>query len=419
MLQRQRPVVEAAPEEAGQSLLLHTLEQLLAIDATELRSALDRASDLLVPALRANKVDVFIYDPAADTLAAYGTSHTPLGQKQKALGLDRLPVSNGGRTVEVYLTGSPYMTGRAHEDPVVLKGLREGLGVRSMIVVPLDVNNERRGVVTINSVSEDLYTEADLRFLEAVSHWLAAIIHRTELAAQIRQHAVDEARRATAEQLVTVLAHDLGNRLTPAMGRIDIIRRRARREGNESYLQAAEAARKSLSQVSDLMRDLLDVSRIERGLFSLDISTFNMAAVAREIAEAMNAGGGNVIVRAPNELFINADAERVRQAVEDLVVNAVKHGPKGMPVQIDVEQEEWQEGEAVLITVKDEGSGIDPELLPKIFTPFSAGPHSTGLGIGLFLAHGIATAHGGALDVDSSPERGTTFCLRIPISQAV
>ena len=171
--------------------------------------------------------------------------------------------------------------------------------------------------------------------------------------------------------------------------------------------------------MNDLTRDLLDVSRLERGLFSLDISSFNMAAVAREIAEAMNAGGGNVIVRAPEEVFVNADAERVRQAVENLVVNAVKHGPKGMPVQIEVEQEAREEGEVVIITVKDEGPGIDPELLPKIFTPFSAGPHSTGLGIGLFLAHGIATAHGGALDVDLNPEKGTTFCLRLPVSPAV
>ncbi len=87
---------------------LTTLEGLLAIQAMDVRSALDQASDLVATALGADKVDVFLYEARIDTLVALGTSDTPMGRKQHALGLDRLPLSNRGKTVEVFQSGQPY-----------------------------------------------------------------------------------------------------------------------------------------------------------------------------------------------------------------------------------------------------------------------------------------------------------------------
>src|SRR5919199_2744273 len=80
-----------------QDRLLVTLERLLALEATDLGDTLRRTCDLVAEALGADKVDVFLHDPATETLAAAGTSDTPLGRRQHALGLDRLPLANGGR----------------------------------------------------------------------------------------------------------------------------------------------------------------------------------------------------------------------------------------------------------------------------------------------------------------------------------
>ncbi len=76
--------------------LLTTLEGLLAIQATDTKTALTEASQLVAETLNADKVDVFVYDPSVDTLIAVGTSNTPMGRHQVTLGLDRLAVSNGG-----------------------------------------------------------------------------------------------------------------------------------------------------------------------------------------------------------------------------------------------------------------------------------------------------------------------------------
>ncbi len=101
----------APGDSARHARLLTTLEGLLAIQTTEVRSALDQATDLVAKTLGANKVDVFLYDANIDTLVAMGTSNTPMGRQQHALGLDRLPLSNRGKTAAVFETGQPYLTG--------------------------------------------------------------------------------------------------------------------------------------------------------------------------------------------------------------------------------------------------------------------------------------------------------------------
>ena len=119
--------------------LLSTLQRLLELPAAEVKGTLNQASMLVAGALGADKVDVFLYDAPSASLIARGTSDTPMGRRQHELGLDRMPLANGGRTVLVYRTGDSFAGGRADEDPEMLRGVVEDLGVRSILLVPLDV----------------------------------------------------------------------------------------------------------------------------------------------------------------------------------------------------------------------------------------------------------------------------------------
>jgi hypothetical protein len=85
--------------------LLETLQRLLAIQATEMRPALTEAATLIAEALAADKVDMFLYQADSDSLVALGTSTTPMGKRQHELGLDRLPLANGGRAADAFGTG--------------------------------------------------------------------------------------------------------------------------------------------------------------------------------------------------------------------------------------------------------------------------------------------------------------------------
>src|SRR3954452_19351015 len=134
---------------------LTTLQRLLEIPAANVQTALTHAANAIADALRADKVDAFLYDDSRDSLVALGTSTQPLSTLQKKLGLDVLPVSNGGRVVHVYKTGKTFTTGRLDLDPEELRGPKEALGIRSKIGVALEVGGKRRGMMMIASLKPE------------------------------------------------------------------------------------------------------------------------------------------------------------------------------------------------------------------------------------------------------------------------
>ena len=408
--------------DGSQSRLLSTLEQLLAIEATSLDTALDRASTLLAEALASDKSDIFLYDVARNTLTARGTSKTPMGERQKKLGLDVLPIANGGSAVRVFLTGESYMSGQVDKDPDEIPGIKGPLGVKSTVAVPLSVGGERRGVLQVNSAEADKFTDEDLHFLEAASNWVGMVAHRAELVESIAQDVARRASIATAEELIEILAHDMNNYLTPIIGWVGIIRERAREDGNERYLTHAEAAHTSVRRLKELVKDLLDVRYLQYGLFSLSLQQVDLVELIAETLNTMQTSKLSTLLQVredlthPGSLLAEADAARVRQALENLLSNALKYSPETSVVQVEVSKETRDGREWATILVRDEGPGISDELMPKLFTRYGAGKESVGLGLGLYLAHSIAVAHGGTLTVDSSPGMGATFRLSLPLA---
>ena len=398
--------------------LLPMLERLLALPATEVKDTLDRASQLVTEALRADKVDIFIHDPHIDTLVALGVSNTPLGQHQRAIGMDRLPIANGGRAVSVFQTGMPYGTGRADQDPEELAGIKQGLGVRSTLAVPLDVETQRRGVLLVTSAQPDRFTENDLQFLQAVARWVGMVMQRAELVEQMTGEAAEQARRGVADELIMMLAHDLRAPLAPLKGRVEMLHSRAEREGRPRDMADAAAASRVVDRLQRMISDLLDVGRLEQALFALSVDVVDLTVLARQTADTLQGQGAEIHVRSPEGLVVEADQDRIRQALENLLGNALRHSPSGVPVVLELSAETRADGEWAVLTVRDEGPGIDPQLLPSLFTRFARGSGAQGLGLGLYLARGIAEAHGGTLTVESTPGKGASFRLGLPVARS-
>jgi signal transduction histidine kinase len=417
-----------APSAAGR--LLATLERLLELELAPagLQPALDAAAQLVAEALGADKVDAFLHDPAIDSLVAVGTSDTPMGRKQHAIGLDRLPLANGGRLVEAFRSGASYRTGRADEDPDELVGITRGLGIRSQLAAPLAVGGEQRGLLAAACATPERFTEDDLRFLEAAARWVGIVAHRAELAERVAADAAAAARRTAADELIAVVAHDLNNLLAPLQARLDLLRRRAGRLPAEQVAAHAEGAAVAVERLRRFVGTLLDAERLERGVFAIALEPVDLAALARETAEALAPALGAVRVQAPPQLVAPADAARVRQALENLLANALRHSPPGGEVQLTVTAETLPPGAApagaapsgpcVVLTVTDQGPGIPPEVLPRLFERFARGPESAGLGLGLYIAQQVAAAHGGTLSVDAGRRRGASFRLVLPVSES-
>lgn len=411
----------APREDIPDDRLLYTLERLLEIESASVDDALDQVTQLVADALHAEKVDAFLLEGTVQTLVARGTSDTPLGRKQRALGLDRLSVANGGRTVQVFQSGATFLGGHGEQDTEELVGIREGLGIRSQAAVPVPMGAAARGVLIATDTRPDVFSERDLRFLEAVARWVGMVARRAELIEQVAEQAREQGRRMAAEELVTVVAHDLRNYLTPLKARIDLIARRAERRRQRRDVADAEIAARELDRLSRMIANLLDVGRIEQGVLALTLQPVDLTELAQETAEALSAPGSRIEVLAPEELIAIADLERIRQALENLVANALRHSPENQPVTVTVAQERWhgavgRDVEWCTISVSDSGPGIAPEVLPRLFSRFAPGPGSPGLGLGLYLAYQIARTHGGTLSVDSIPGQGATFVLRLPVA---
>lgn len=398
-----------------QTKYLAILERLLAIQATSIQPALDEAATFIAEAVNADKVDTFLHEPAHQTLVAVGTSLTPMGAKQRALGLDRLALANRGRTVEVFETGRAYHSGQVQDDDQELPGIREGLGVRSSIIVPLDITGVRRGAVQASSSRREAFQDEDVAFLRTVARWVGLVIQRAELVDRIAREAGEQARRLAAEELVTVLAHDLRNYLSPIMSRVYLLRVHAEREGRQRDVHDAEALTRGLTRLQRLISDLLDVARIEQGVFSVVRQAIDVSELARETVAAMVTPQFNVDVDAPEEVIAEVDPDRIRQALENLLVNARRHA-QGSPVLVQVRREPSREGDVAVVSVQDQGPGIPPELLQRLAQRFVRGRRPGGLGIGLFLARRIAEAHGGRLEAASRLGQGATFRLIFPIA---
>jgi two-component system, OmpR family, sensor kinase len=234
-----------------------------------------------------------------------------MGHRQHALGLNRLPLSNGGSSAKVFTSGENYLTGHSEDDPDEVPGIVHALGVRSTIATPLHVAGEPRGVLSVVSATPDRFDEGDLRFLSAASGWLGLVAGRAESVERITDAASERARQVASQELITVLAHDLRNYLTPIKMRIDLMRRKAQREGRTADIADISDASNAIQRLDGLIGDLLDVGRLEQGAFSVDLNLLDLADLVRETVALQRVQVIEIDVDAPEDLMICGDRGRL------------------------------------------------------------------------------------------------------------
>jgi signal transduction histidine kinase len=397
---------------------LTTLQRLLEIPGLDLHTALVHASNALADAFSADKVDAFIYDEARDSLAALGTSTQPLSNLQKNLGLDVLPISNGGLVVRVFQSGEVLRTPDAQQEADELKGIKEGLRIRGLLAVPLSIASKRRGVIAIASLEPDFFGHADEAFVKAAATWVGVVAHRAELMEEIGRNALEQGRRAAADELITVLAHDVRNYLAPISERLYLLRHDAEKREDKTASEHAQRALRSVTGLSKLVTNLLDVARLDRGLFDLDLEPVDLVAIAEEAAGILSRPDHPVIVEASSAVLIAADRVRLRQCLDNIISNALGYSPRSAPVNVFIDEYNEDGIRWARVEVVDEGPGVPQEMLAHIFDRFVSGRvKSGGMGLGLYLANRIAQAHGGRIHVESEPGKGARFKLSLPLHQ--
>ncbi|HSD18900.1 MAG TPA: ATP-binding protein [Anaeromyxobacter sp.] len=244
-----------------------------------------------------------------------------------------------------------------------------------------------------------------------------------ELAAERKraEEALREADRRKTEFL-GVLSHELRNPLAPIRNAVWLLDRAE--PGGEQARRAKQIVQRQIDHLSRIVDDLLDVTRITRGKIDLQKGRVDLAELVHRTVEdykALFTARGVELVQHLGSLsvWLDADATRISQAVGNLLQNAAKFTERGGRVEVAVTRE--PHGTA-LVRVRDDGLGIVPEILGRIFDPFTQGDDSLhrsrgGLGVGLSLVKGFVELHGGSVEARSDGRgRGAEFLIRLPVA---
>ncbi len=244
-----------------------------------------------------------------------------------------------------------------------------------------------------------------------------------------RLHESEREARAEAEkanrlkdEFLATLSHELRNPLNVILGYAEVLLRSEEARASQFVRRAAEILKRNALAQSQLVRDLLDLSRLHIGKLSLNRELVSLMTIINNAVETV---GGDVAAKqialkveaGEDVIFVNADPLRLEQIIWNLLNNAVKFTPSGGTITIRVGSENDQ---AILI-VEDTGQGIEPEFLPHVFEMFrqadasSSRPHS-GMGIGLALVRQLIDLHGGTVAVASVVGQGAKFTIQLPVS---
>jgi signal transduction histidine kinase/CheY-like chemotaxis protein len=301
-----------------------------------------------------------------------------------------------------YLISMPVVSGE-HGYPQMQQAVR---------ISPLSREGRVIGTLTIiEDVTERVAREAELQ---------AQIEARTRLLAS-EKLARSEAERANRlkDEFLATISHELRNPLNAIMGWAHMLQVGNLNEANME--RAVETIYRNAKSQSQLVSDLLDVSRIISGKLRLDMSAVDLIYIVNaaidSIRPAVDAKGIQLQpMLDPSAGLISGDADRLQQVVWNLLTNAVKFTPKGGKIQVKVQRINSH----VEIVVSDSGVGISKEFLPYVFDRFRQADGSTtrihgGLGLGLSIVRQLVDLHGGSVGVESKGEgKGATFTITLP-----
>ena len=235
-----------------------------------------------------------------------------------------------------------------------------------------------------------------------------------------RQEA-EQANRLKDEFLAT-LSHELRSPLNAIVGWLHIARRYS--EGNPELERALDTIERNARAQTQIINDLLDMSRIMTGKVHLDMRQVNLHQVIEAAVEAIRAAAEAKCIELdcrldPNLTTLRGDPNRLQQVLWNLLTNAVKFTPAGGSVSVTLEQID----SSAQISVQDTGVGIAPAFLPYVFDRFRQADASTtrrygGLGLGLSIVKSLVEMHGGSVRVKSAGEgQGATFIVTLPLAQ--
>lgn len=224
------------------------------------------------------------------------------------------------------------------------------------------------------------------------------------------------------DEFVNIAAHELRTPIQPILGLSEIMRPKVNSE-DQVYVDVIVRNAKRLQRLTE---EILDVTKIESQSLKIEAEEFNLKDVIVNCINDVildkhltNDGKDKPkILYDPKDLPLKADKNRISQVVSNLMSNALKFSSGGtISVQSSLKSNDKNNNNEVIVSIKDNGQGIDPEILPRLFSKFATKSYS-GTGLGLFICKSIVEAHGGSIWAENNSDgKGATFSFTLPLSK--
>ncbi len=304
----------------------------------------------------------------------------------------------------------------AREAPEAYERARAANRAWAFAALPLATAERITGAVVFSYQGTHRYTDQQKRFLDALVRATEQALERARLyVAEAEARRAAELANQRKDEFLAMLSHELRNPLWTLLNGLRLLETRI--PASRDHVAVLD---RQVGHLKHMIEDLLDVSRIKHGKIQLRREPITLARVvahALDVARPLiERHGHHVHVDVAEHVLIDADRNRARQVIENLITNAAKYTPPGGRIDIQAEDD----GELVRVSVRDNGRGIAPELLATLFDMFVQGARTIdrsegGLGIGLTLVRSVVELHGGTVEAQSpGVGQGSTFIVRWP-----
>jgi len=340
--------------------------------------------------------------------------------------LYRISLANeGSSSVRVFRTGVPFITGDAQNDPQVIPRFARMWKCHSLMVVPLSIEGRRIGVMRVGSFKRDFFLPEHVQFVRLIAEEAAVLVDSAILSKKLSETNVQLTQlHHLKDDFVSTVSHEFKTPLTSIKGFLAILL-----EGDAGPLTAEQRrflgiAMSASDRLSQLVSDMLDISKLEGGL-EIEFASLRLEEVARLSVEAHSFVAEERQVHVdleepPGALpQVQGNAEWLRHVFDNLISNSLKFTPKGGRVTVSLANK----GVCVMASVADTGIGIPAKDLDHVFEKFYQASNrqavlATGTGLGLAICHTILERHEGRIWVESEEGKGTRFHFMVPAARA-
>jgi len=418
-------------EKANVSTRLSELSALFQLSTTlnlqlQLEDILEIVVRRVVSTLQAQQASIMILDPETsllETRASYGLESEFARNASKKLG-EGVAGWVAERREAVQLDAGAGMGAFQSQH-------KANRNITSALSLPLLVGERCVGVLNVNRINHpEIFQDHHREVLRLFAEHVGSVIERAGVMDRLGSRASDleavnlklsEANRLK-DVFLSTASHELKTPLTSVIGYAELLDDNDERMTREQRGEFLRRLRAEAGRLLSLIDDILDLARIESGKLALrcvSMSVNEMAHAAVETTRMLARKHGVELVEQLDPLLphVTLDEVKLRQAVVNLLVNAVKFSPERGKVVIET----LRDGDFLRIQVADQGAGIAPEDSAHIFELFGQGEHGAragGLGIGLHLVKRLTELHGGHVGVNSRVGEGSTFWLRLPLNAA-